>query len=244
MLALYKTALAPALLLQGRRLRRTALRLPEAQGPRSGEAVAPDGPTGAPLRLLVVGDSSAAGVGVNWQHEALAQPAAQHLAAASGRPVAWRLLARSGITTAEAAALLQAKAPAPADVVVVALGVNDVTAQHSATRFLRDYQALLQLLRQRTGARCAVLSGVPPLHRLPATPQPLRWYLGQCAQRLDHALQQLCRQQPGLHHLPLSWAQPQAMARDGFHPGLLQYRQWAQQVAVQAGALLRALDQR
>ena len=36
MLLLYKTILAPALLIQGARLRKTALRLPEAAGARSG----------------------------------------------------------------------------------------------------------------------------------------------------------------------------------------------------------------
>jgi len=54
MLPLYKAILAPALLLQGTHLRKTALRLPEADGDRSG-LVEVKGTE--PLRLLFVGDS-------------------------------------------------------------------------------------------------------------------------------------------------------------------------------------------
>ena len=61
---------APLLLWQGRRVRRDTPKLPEAEGPRDGIAGA-DRP-GRPLRLLIVGDSSAAGVGASVQDEALA----------------------------------------------------------------------------------------------------------------------------------------------------------------------------
>ncbi len=63
-----KLALAPVLIVQGRRVRRLALRLPEAAGARA--AVAGSG--ARPLRLLIVGDSATAGVGVARQRDALA----------------------------------------------------------------------------------------------------------------------------------------------------------------------------
>lgn len=66
MLLAAKLALAPVLLHQGRTVRRTALWLPEPAGPRQGVAGG-----GEPrLRLLVVGDSSAAGVGLQHQSQA------------------------------------------------------------------------------------------------------------------------------------------------------------------------------
>jgi lysophospholipase L1-like esterase len=235
MLPIYKTLLAPALLLQASQLRKTALRLPEAAGPRRGRFDGGQGPT---LRLLFVGDSSAAGVGVDWQHEALAYQAAQMVASASMRSVEWELVAKSGVTTREALGLMAAHAPGPADVLVSALGVNDVTAQHSAKRFVADYRALLDWVAQRTGARAAVVSGLPPLHVLPAAPQPLRWYLGQCAQRLNHALSDLVAHTSNTRFVSLAWAQASEMAADKFHPGKLQYRAWAQLVAVQILALV------
>jgi hypothetical protein len=61
-----KLLLAPLLIWQGLHVRKHALVLPEPAGPRSGTLG-----SGAPLRLLILGDSSAAGVGVAHQSEAL-----------------------------------------------------------------------------------------------------------------------------------------------------------------------------
>lgn len=233
MLNLYKILLAPALLLQGAHLRKTALRLPEASGERCGTVGAAAGSNpSSPLRLLFVGDSSAAGVGVDWQHEALAQQTAGLVAQATRRSVRWELIARSGVNTREAMALIQAHQPGPADIVICALGVNDVTSQRGARRFIADYTALLALIKRRTGAYAVVISGLPPLHVLPAAPQPLRWYLGQCARRLDRALQTLCAANKNdTRFVSLAWAEAHEMARDQFHPGKTQYRHWARLVA-------------
>lgn len=230
MLTIYKMALAPALLLQGLHLRKTAIRLPEAEGPRPGSFGTSDA---APLRLLFVGDSSAAGVGVDWQHEAMPHQAAEIVSTTLNRPVHWQLVAKSGVNTGEARALLGAQALQPADIIVTALGVNDVTSQHGAKRFIADYMSLLQVVKERTGAFRAVVSGLPPLRILPAAPQPLRWYLGQCASRLDQALQRYCATEAHLRFVSLGWAKPHEMAADRFHPGKGQHRQWAAMVADQ-----------
>jgi lysophospholipase L1-like esterase len=234
MLLAAKLTLGPLLLAQARWLRHTAIRLPEPAGERQGVA----GLAGATepviaMRVLVVGDSSAAGVGVARQEDALAHPVAAHLAAQAGAPVGWQLVARSGVNTAEAVALVEQADLLPADVIVCALGVNDVTSQRTPRQFIDDYHRLLTLLRERTGASAAVLSGLPPLDVLPAAPQPLRWYLGQCAHRLDQALQQWCTTDPALQHVSLQWARPQDMAADRYHPGQQQYREWSARLAEQ-----------
>ena len=71
-----RVALGPVLLPQSRWLKRNALRLAEAAGPREGKI----GHGDPVLRLLVVGDSSAADVGVADQAQALALPLARRLA--------------------------------------------------------------------------------------------------------------------------------------------------------------------
>lgn len=236
MLTLYKTLLAPALFFQGRHLRKTALRLPEAAGARSG--FIPRAFTD-PLRLLFVGDSSAAGVGVDWQHEALAQQVAETVASESNRSVRWHLIAKSGASTRDAIELVKVHANENADVVISALGVNDVTAQNGSQRFVHDYKELLSVVAQRTGANAAVISGLPPLHRLPAAPQPLRWYLGQCAKRLDVALESFCKSHPNARFVSLTWAKASDMARDKFHPGKSQYKHWSGLVAQQVLCVVR-----
>ncbi len=68
-------ALGPLLLLQGRHVRRVTPVLPEPPGPRQGRSGA-----GPALRLLILGDSAAAGVGASTQGEALSGQLVQTLA--------------------------------------------------------------------------------------------------------------------------------------------------------------------
>jgi hypothetical protein len=69
--------LAPVLLRQGARVRERTPVLPEAAGDRSGRAGAAEG---APLRLLIVGESTAAGVGVAHQRDGIAARLAADIA--------------------------------------------------------------------------------------------------------------------------------------------------------------------
>jgi hypothetical protein len=224
-----KLALGPVLLPQARWLRRTALKLPEAAGPREGTVG--EGPR--KLGLLVVGDSSAAGVGVPDQAQALALPLAQALAQHLDGAVSWQLVAQTGLSTADARALVGQQPLRRADVVVTALGVNDVSAQTSAAGFVQQSSLLWDELQRSTGARWAVISGLPPMHLLSAVPLPLRWYLGRYAAWLDTAVCRWAGQQ-GLGYCALQWAlDPTALAQDGFHPGPGLYPQWAQRLAQQ-----------
>lgn len=227
MLLAAKLALAPVLLHQGRTVRRTALRLPEPPGPRQG--VAGDGEPR--LRLLVVGDSSAAGVGLKHQSQALALPLAKLLGQRLDGAVAWQLVAETGLDTRSAQALVARSELSTADVLVTVLGVNDVTSQQAARGFVAESARLWTQVRQRTGARWAVVCGLPPMESLTAIPQPLRWYLGRYAARLDAALRGWAAGE-GLGFCSLHWtADPTLLAPDGFHPGAALYPLWAQRLA-------------
>lgn len=232
-----KLALAPLLVWQGRQVRRRALRLPEASGPREG--VAGQG-TGEPcLRLLVVGDSSAAGVGVAHQHQALAEPLARALAKRLGGPVAWQLIATTGHRAADALAALQsAPALAPADVMLAVLGVNDAVAMSPAGPWLATLDALHACAAQRAGVRLSWHTALPPMGRFPLLPQPLRWVMGGEAARLDRALgghlpARRDRRLAVLPATPAGTLPPGWIADDGFHPGPQGYRRWAESLAEQ-----------
>lgn len=219
-------ALGPLLLLQGRYVRRVTPRLPEPPGARQGECG--EGPL---LRLLILGDSAAAGVGAAHQDDALSGQLV--LALSRHFRVCWVLQAQTGITTAETLQQLQAGPEGVFDVVVTSLGVNDVTSNCSPARWLQHKAQLLHLLQQRYRAQLLLLSSLPPMHRFPALPQPLRWYLGAQAQRYNHALQGLLQQRSDCRLVTV--APPpdgrDLIASDGFHPGPGFYRLWGQQLA-------------
>lgn len=230
---LLKLALGPLLIWQGRQVRRVAMKLPEAAGPRQGVAG-----EGVPqLRLLVVGDSSAAGVGVADQQQALAAPLAAALSERLGVAVGWQLLATTGHTAADALQALQdATDLQPAAVMVTALGVNDAVAQVRPAAFLQRLDALHALAQQRAGVRFTLHSGLPPVSEFPLLPQPLRAVLGRDARRLDAALQQHVSGQSdrSCAALPVPPAGANLkdwIAVDGFHPGPQAYRAWARALA-------------
>jgi lysophospholipase L1-like esterase len=218
-----KLALGPVLLPQARWVRRTALRLPEAAGPREGTV----GEGETIKRVLVVGDSSAAGVGVADQAQALALPLAKAVSERAGGAVGWQLVARTGIDSREALELVSHARIARADVAVIALGVNDVTSQTPPQVFVERLSQLVQ----RIQAPWAVFSGLPPMGLLKAVPQPLRWYLGQCSRLLDSALRDWCAVK-GFGYCASDWSSDAALlAEDGYHPGPALYPQWAGRLA-------------
>lgn len=237
-LALAKWTLGPLLLVQGRGVRRRVPVLPEPPGGRQGEAG-----EGAPLRLLVLGDSAAAGMGAATQDEALA---GRIVAALRERfRVEWRLVARTGATTASTMRHLQRIDPFATDVVVTSLGVNDVTGDVGAGDFLALQKKLHALLRERFGARLVLASGVPPMDCFPALPQPLRWYLGARARELDRALAGSLPDGQGAEYLPFTGELDRAhMAADGFHPGPAVYSAWGAAAAARIMRSFGAIRQR
>lgn len=226
-----KIALGPLLIWQGHRVRRTTPRLPVAGGALAGEAG-----SGAPLRLLVIGESTAVGVGAAHHGEALGGELAGRLAAKLGRRVSWRVIGESGATARRALQVLEAAEAAPADLAVVALGVNDVLEQTRVARWQRDVAALVAALHARTGARDVILLEVPPLAKFPALPRPLRDVLGADARRLDAALARVgagldARERCVRHYRFGFDGAREFFARDGFHPSARGYARWAELVA-------------
>jgi lysophospholipase L1-like esterase len=194
---------------------------------------------GPAIHVLVVGDSAAAGVGAPSQDEAL-----------TGRIVAglrdrfrveFRLVARTGATTASTLKHLEGIDAFRTDAVVTSLGVNDVTGDVGVAAFLERQARLRALLREKFGARFILVSGLPPMGSFAALPQPLRWYLGGRAKELDRALAGSLPDGLGAHHLPLFRKMDRSLlASDGFHPGAAAHAQWgaaaAERIAKALGA--------
>jgi len=233
--------LAPILFVQARRVRRVTLRLPPANGPHEGITAA--GPH--LLRLLVVGESTAVGVGVSTHLVGLAGQTARALAEATGRPVSWRVLGRSGASArALVAEFIKPAAPIDADVVVIALGVNDTISVSSVAAWVGGLEALRQCVRESSPEAAIVLSGVPPMQRFPAFPAPLRYVLGLRAHVLDRAAITWVRGHTAVRHVPhppVARADvPVMFCADHFHPSALGYALWGAALATAASDILNA----
>jgi len=218
-------ALAPLIVPQGIWTNLRVPTLPEPPGPRQGKAG-----KGPRLRLLVVGDSAAAGVGVSRQQDALLGQVVSRL---SGHyRVEFDLQARTGFTTADILRRLEQMPARAYDVALTSLGVNDVLALTARATWLERQRQLRQLLREKFGVRFIVVSGLPPVHSFPALPQPLRWHLGSRATEFNEAIAAAVDAEPDVRLIDLRFeADAGMMASDGFHPGAPIYSEWAERAA-------------
>ncbi|REE99018.1 SGNH/GDSL hydrolase family protein [Thermomonospora umbrina] len=229
--------LAPILAVQGRGVRATTPRLPEAAGPDEG-AVDGRGPV---LRLTVLGDSTAMGVGAERHAEALPGFLAAVIAERTGRPVAWRVAGRTGTT---ARRLREDHVPglAAADLVVIMVGVNDLLRLRPLRAWERDVRDLVTAVREVLGPVPVpvLVTGMPPLHRFPSLPQPLRAVMGLRAHAMDHAARRAAARLPRVAHVRAAGGDPgdeRFFGADRFHPSVEGYRLWAGQLAGPAAEL-------
>ncbi|MDA0563095.1 GDSL-type esterase/lipase family protein [Streptomonospora sp. S1-112] len=165
---------------------------------------------------------------------------AAELAAATGRAVEWRATARSGADAARVAGPLLAAAAEEAgtswrpDLVLVVVGVNDVTRMTSGRAFARTAAAIAAGARAHWPGAAVLFSAVPPLDLFPALPWPLRPLLGLRSRHLDARLRAVAARVPGAGHAAFPRAALSGagvFAADGFHPGAEGYRRWAVHLA-------------
>ncbi|MBA3056326.1 MAG: SGNH/GDSL hydrolase family protein [Gammaproteobacteria bacterium] len=219
---LWLTLLAPVLWLQGRHVRLVTPRLPEPPGLREGTSG--QGPL---LRVLIAGDSAAAGVGAPSQDEALCGKLVSRLS--QHCTVEWRLLAVNGLDSPGLLKLLEETAVRSFDVVVVSIGVNDVTGLRSPSEWLHWQRRLAAAIEQRFEPKLLIHTAVPPMHGFTALPRPLRWFLGRWAIEMNRQLAASLVGQPlRAFHVPFQGAGANGLAADGFHPGPIGYAMWAQ----------------
>ena len=183
-----KAVYAPIIIAQGRYVKKVTPKLPEAAGARSGKTG-----KGQKIRLLIVGDSAAAGVGVDNQAQALTGNLVSALA--DCYQVEWQLLARSGHTTLDSLKMISEQPQQTFDIIVTSLGVNDVTGSLPASTWLSQQQDLITLLRKQFSCQQILITQVPPMGQFSALPQPLRRYLGARAAQFNRKLATLIESQ-------------------------------------------------
>lgn len=219
-----RIVLFPVLVFQGIKARRTALRLADPVGRING--VSGQGPD---LRLLIVGDSSAVGVGTSHQEEALLGHMRKRLSQTN--TVYWSVDGKTGATTADTIARLSKSPQQKFDIVSVSLGVNDITGLVPKSVWLRRFSSLLDLIEHKFQADVICVSGIPKMQYFPLLPQPLRWVVGKQAQRFDRALRRLVAHRTGCRFVELDFEPDKSqMSIDGYHPGPKIYAEWGRKV--------------
>ncbi|GAA1577086.1 MULTISPECIES: SGNH/GDSL hydrolase family protein [Streptomyces] len=160
---------------------------PRADGLYGGDFCG-SGPDPGPLRLAMMGDSTAAGLGVHRARQTPGALLASGLAAVAERPVELRNVALSGAMSddldRQAGLLLDGDAPPP-DICVIMIGANDVTRRMPPTQSVRHLTSAVR--RLRLAGTEVVVGTCPDLGTIEPVYQPLRWLARRVSRQLAAA---------------------------------------------------------
>ncbi|TGP53766.1 SGNH/GDSL hydrolase family protein [bacterium M00.F.Ca.ET.230.01.1.1] len=226
LLALLTWLAFPVYVWQGLGVRRRTSRMLPAQGPVMHE-IAGNAPA---ISLLVLGDSSAASVGIEQSEHGLAAQLADLIAKRTGRAVRWRAAGFNSATSGQIRDYVLPNLSAdPWTQVVLAIGTNDTKNFHSVPRFKKEFGGLLYALRAKWPEARVIWSPVLEFTRAPAMPPLLGKILEIRATEMNRMGVRLCNERGAIAAARLPITDPEAgFASDGFHASAAGYRAWAE----------------
>ncbi len=206
-------------------------------GPRTTTAPYADGRygtgSGTSIRLAILGDSGAAGLGAKHPSETMGAILATALSQVAGRPVTLSNHAVIGAQTSDLNAQIDRARWTRPHVAVIMVGANDVT--HLVPRTLSARRLRQAVRRLRESGTEVVMATCPDLGTVKPVPQPLRTVMRRGSRRLALA-QAVATRAEGGRPVPLGSIlgpefdeRPEVMfAEDHFHPSTEGYAAAAQ----------------
>lgn len=223
---------APLLYLQGQVTRWKVGLLPEAEGPSGVTGKGDDH-----AKLLVLGESTVAGLGARTHEMALGGRFAEGLSERIGRRVHWTVVGRNGVTARRTIDELLPLVPDERfDHILLGIGGNDVMKLSSPKKWRRDMLELLGRLSEHSPDAHIFISNCPMIIHSPAIPQPIKGLLWELSKMHNANIIEFTADLERVHYYP----QPvdvefEGFFADGIHPSEQGYRDWAE-------AMLRYFD--
>ena len=220
----------PIYAFQGIRIRNQAMRMaPPEQMP----FIEVKGkPKSKPLRLLFIGDSSAAGVGVSDFKECVAGRTPHLLSEKTGRTVTCRTCGNNSATAGELRDLIVLNLEqAEYDFIIINIGTNDAKNFHTVRQFKKEFGGLLYALNAKFPTAKVIWSGIIDVKDIPLLPSPLNKLMGIRARLLKKMGNELCYERGALFPQTKWRVISENFAEDGFHASSQGYEEWAEELS-------------
>ncbi len=226
--AVISWALLPFCFWQGLRIRSTGISLLPPRGPHNW--LVGNKKAGEPYRVLIVGDSSVAGIGATDIEEGLAMQMAERLSERLNRPIALRISGNSSATSEDLRDHVVPNLPRDGyDLVFVVIGMNDAKNMHTTKRFVSGFGGMIYALKARFPSAVIAHWPISPMTIFPVLPQPLKFVLTLRSDVLD-ALAACLSAGRGIERFERRMTFPQSgFAADGFHVNAFGYALWAEE---------------
>jgi len=187
---------------------------------------------GKQLNILFIGDSSAAGVGVEVFEEGVSGRLPHLINEKSGRPVNVRTSGNNSATSGRIRDFVVPHLEAGNyDYIILSIGTNDSKNFHSGNRFCKEFGTLLYALHAKYPGSRIIWQGLIDMEGVPILPSPLNKILGIRSRIIRENGKTLCRERSALAP-DTEWKPvPENFASDGFHASSEGYRVWAEELA-------------
>ena len=238
--AIITIPLLPIMYFQGKKIRSSVPALPEATGT---EGKAEKNPNRT-LKLITIGESTIAGVGVDTHEEGFTGTIAKELSQKLDTDIEWKVYARSGYTARLITQRIIPKiSEQTIDLIIIGLGGNDAFTLNTPTKWKSDIQKLILALKNKFGDVPIAFTNMPPIKEFPAFTELIKFTVGNLVEILGKELKQVTQNQQNVYYYARtitlkSWikeleieASSSDFFSDGVHPSKLTYRAWAMDFA-------------
>ena len=114
------------------------------------------------LKIIGLGESTMAGVGIPKHSETLTGLMASRLNAMTDRSIEWKMLTENGLTIEQLNELIKKQDLLDAEIIMVAIGGNDVIKLTSPWKWEKQLKNCLFLLQTKSRDPLIIFSHVPP----------------------------------------------------------------------------------
>ncbi|MFM8441005.1 MAG: SGNH/GDSL hydrolase family protein, partial [Acidobacteriota bacterium] len=216
--------MAPFLLLQAKWTRKKVGVIPPAAGDVRGRTSG-DGPL---RKLLVIGESTVAGLGARTHKEALSGQFARFLSQLLSTPVEWYAIGKNGVTARQTLRELVPQIPQEHfDFILLGVGGNDVLKLTSPVGWRRTMNELLTEMRRRYPNSTIFMTNAPAVHLSPILPQPIKLILGSLSKMHDLNAKEFTQNWKQVFYFHRPDEVPADFFADGIHPSENGYELWS-----------------
>jgi len=212
---------------QGTGVRKTSLRLPPPAHSGWVKSTSKKGKNS--LKVLLIGDSSAAGVGVRRIEDSLGGQLPSVLSELTGKSVSLRIAGNNSATSGQIRDFVVPHLERETyHYICLNIGTNDAKNWHRGNTFCKNFGSLLYALRTKFPEATIIWSGIINMEEIPALPSPLNKILGIRSRILSRNGKVLCAERGALAPDPDWQVIPENFAVDGFHASEKGYCEWAE----------------
>lgn len=234
--------LLPLIYFQGKKIRENTPRVPEAIG-IEGESTKNSKRT---LRIITLGDSSMAGVGVETHKEGFIGKLSDELASHYTINVYWKVYAKSGFTALKIKdRLIPTIQEDNLDLIVVGVGGNDAFKLTNPKEWICNVKSLITDIRNKYKNQPIIFINMPPVREIPAFTSLIKYIIGNLIDAYSNELVELVKNIDNVFYCSNKISYEDYTKRynlnshpsdffsdeDKFHPSKLAYQIWAKDIS-------------